>query len=300
MVAGLPHNIERKLDQTIAQWRHWRDCKDIFSPPTVVKLLSTGMSNYSILVHSERDFVIRIDGLNPKNTGISRQSEWRALQYASARGLAPVSRYFNPELGSLVYDYLPVDENTSPKLDAVGTLLRKIHSLPPVHFRLELKERIIRYEKQCEQRGILLPQGLKAVRDPSVSLAEQLNFTEQGSVLCHNDLLAANRITTAGTLRAIDWEYCAMGSRWFDLAVICVGDDLDDNDTNTLLTAYLGMDASKQERHRLKQYQCVYRYIELLWHRALKDNKQHSEPWFTARTSQLRHSLESLTHTSSN
>lgn len=271
MVAALPRNIKHKLDQTIAQWRNWRGGAELPTRPVTLKMLSPGLSNYCILVESGRQFVVRIDGLNPSVIGLSRQSEWRALQDASDRKLAPIPRYFNPELGSLVYDYLPADETPDHRLESIAGLLQKIHQLPPIHFRLDPQERIQRYEKHIEHRASKLPEALGHWREPVIDLVESVSTNLANPVLCHNDLLSGNRITSGGQLHAIDWEYCAMGSPWFDLAVVCVGDSLGRTETDALLTHYLKRPAQAQETRSLAQYECIYRYLELLWFCALDD-----------------------------
>ncbi len=296
MVAALPRNIKQKLDQTIVQWRSWHGETELLTPPVVVGTLSPGLSNYSILVESSRQFVVRIDGLNPAVIGLSRQSEWRALQCASASELAPTPRYFNPELSSLVYDYLPRDETSDPDpgLESVAALLRKIHQLPPLHFRLELQERALRYEKHIEHRGSQLPEALKRWREPVLDLVETLSREPSSPVLCHNDLLSANRITSGGQLRAIDWEYCAMGSPWFDLAVICVGDELSDSETETLLTNYLERKPEPHERRSLARYEGIYRYLELLWYCALDDEAERENQLTESRFRLMADSIAQL------
>ena len=39
--------------------------------------------------------------------------------------------------------------------------------------------------------------------------------------LCHNDLTPGNLMSHGDQLIAIDWEYAAMGSRYFDVAIAC-------------------------------------------------------------------------------
>ncbi|MFK8047683.1 MAG: phosphotransferase [Halioglobus sp.] len=280
MVAALPRNVRQKLDQTIAQWRNWGCDSDLISRPIPVKTLSPGLSNYSVLVESDRQFVVRIDGLNPSVIGLSRQSEWRALQHASEQKLAPTPRYFNPELGSLVYDYLPADEKPDLRLESIAGLLRSIHQLAPVHFRLDLHERALRYEKHVEHRGSVLPEVLARCREPILDLIARTSQDLKRPVLCHNDLLSANRITSGGQLYAIDWEYCAMGSSWFDLAVVCAGDALSDADAKVLLTHYLERKPEPQEIDLLAKHQAIYRYLELLWFCA-QDNAEERERQLT-------------------
>ena len=54
---------------------------------------------------------------------------------------------------------------------------------------------------------------------------------------CHNDLLAPNRLRSGGKLWALDWEYCAMGSPWFDLAVISCGENYSHEDNEAFAKA---------------------------------------------------------------
>lgn len=285
MAATLPRNIQLKLEQTLSQWQAWR-----YGPgqrPEVLRQLSPGLSNHSILVASERRYVVRIDGINPTMIGLSRQAEWRAWQSAAAAGIAPTPCYFNPELGSLVYEYAEADAQQEQTTTEIATLLREIHSLPAVHFRLDLRERMLRYRRHVEHSRRELTPAM-AHYFPAVSeLIDGLAEREQSLVLCHNDLLAANRLRCKGRLQAIDWEYCAMGSTWFDLAVVSAGDEMSESATSALLIQYLQRTPTPAEEIVFAQYQVVYRYLELLWFSALENE--------AARNSALtREKLQSL------
>ena len=106
MVRALPRNILFKLEQTLSQWPHWQCAPALTPRPNVVRTLTPGFSNFSVLVECGRHFVVRIDGLDPASNGLNRQAEWRTIEAAHKAGLAPHPRYFNPEVGSLVCDYL--------------------------------------------------------------------------------------------------------------------------------------------------------------------------------------------------
>lgn len=270
MANALPRNIQLKLEQTLAQWTHWQCEPALTHIPAVVAVLTPGISNFSVLVESGQQFVVRIDGVNPATNGLNRQTEWRALAAAQLAGLAPTPRYFNPDLGSLVCDYLSPDEEQALCIPDVAALLRKIHQLPARHSRLDLAERILRYEKQLEHRNPSQATALAGYRDPVLALLDNINRQSHTAVLCHNDLLQANRIYSQGRLWAIDWEYCAMGSPWYDIAVVVNGDSLNAAQADALLTAYLGRPATQAQRLTLRQYGCIYRYLELLWYQALE------------------------------
>jgi len=266
MISALPKPVRIRLEQTLAQWRHWQ-CQPLLSQaPQAIRILGDGISNFSVLVGQERQFVVRIDGISPAANGLNRQAEWHALVAAHQAGIAPGPRYFNPELGSLVCDYLAHDDAQPQSIDDLAGLLRCIHGLPPRHQRLDLQERTRRYEKILEHRGQHLPPGLVACRPQILGILSERAAQPQPQVLCHNDLLRANRLYSDQQLWAIDWEYCAMGSPWYDLAVVTGGDALDELETRGLLQAYLGREADAQEWQLLRSYCCIYRYIELLWY----------------------------------
>lgn len=266
MVTALPGHIQLKLEQTLAQWRHW-DCEQALpSAPTTLAVLSAGQSNFSVLVESELRFVVRIDGINPAAHSLNRPGEWRSLVAAHRAGLAPGPRYFNPDLGSLVCDYLEPDAQQPLAIEDIATLLRGIHRLPARHHRLDLAERILSYEKRLAHRD---PSRWSALADYQPAVAAVLSRTraqKQPLVLCHHDLLRANRLYSRGKLFALDWEYSAMGSPWYDLAVVAAGDDMDAHAVDALLAAYAGRPANAAESLLVGQYGCIYRYLELLWY----------------------------------
>ena len=266
MVAALPGNIQLKLQQTLAQWRQW-DCRPALqAAPTVVEVLAPGLSNYSVLVESRQRFVVRIDGVNTVLHSLNRQGEWHSLDAAHRAGLAPRPRYFNPELGSLVCDYLPPDEQQPLDMTDLAGLLRGIHELPARHHRLDLPERMLSYEKRLAHRD---PPRAALLAPYRTAVAQALASADRGqhrAVLCHHDLLRANRLYSGGRLFALDWEYSAMGSCWYDLAVVVAGDSLPEEDTDTLLQAYLGRPATADELLRVQYYACAYQYLELLWY----------------------------------
>jgi thiamine kinase len=269
MAATLPRPARLRLEQTLAQWRQWDCAPPLRSAPVLIAVLSDGHSNFSVLVGGQQRFVVRIDGINPAANGLNRQGEWRCLQVAHKAELAPRPRYFNPELGSLVCDYLPPDEHQPVNVTDVAGLLRGIHRLPPRHQRLDLTERILSYQKQLEHQERAPAGELAPYREPVLAALAAATEQAQPTVLCHHDLLRANRIYSSGKLWAIDWEYCAMGSPWYDLAVVVAGDELDGDTSARLLEAYLQRPATGQERRLVAAYCCTYRYLEILWYLVL-------------------------------
>jgi len=268
---ALPRAIQLKLEQTLAQWSQWQCAVPLSHAPEVIRVLAPGVSNYCVLVEGGAQYVVRIDGLNPASHGLSRQAEWRTLAAAHEAGLAPAPRYFNPDLGSLVCDYLAPDQVQQANAADVGRLLHAIHQLPARHHRLDLAERILRYEKQLEHRGRECSAALLSCRSTVTGLLRDVSENSPATVLCHNDLLRANRVYSGGRLQALDWEYCAMGNPWYDIAVVVNGDALDDAQAQQLVTAYLGREPDTLERQALYRFSAIYRYLELIWYLALEE-----------------------------
>jgi len=266
MVTALPDNIRLKLDQTLAQWRHWEVNPALSRAPVAVNVLGAGLSNISVLVEAGRQFVVRIDGVSLAMHGLNRQGEWRSLIAAHRAGLAPRPCYFNPELGSLVCDYLTPDEQQPEDVTDIARLFRSIHRLPARHHRLDLAERILSYEKHLAHRHPERTTQLAAFRPAVAELLDAVDDDRQPLVLCHNDLLQANRLRSGGKLYALDWEYAAMGSPWYDLAVVAAGDNLAPPAVETLLMAYTDNAPTAAEMQRVTRYGCLYRYLELLWY----------------------------------
>ncbi len=268
MPAPLPPGVQHRLAQTLGQWQQWQCEPPLPRAPELVEVLAAGRSNHALRVAAadSREFVVRIDGANPAAHGLNRNTEWRTLVDAHAAGLAPCPRYCNPDLGSLVCDYLPHDAQPRRDWAAVGRLLRAVHALPRRHHRLDLAERLLSYERLLAHRGLATGADFPPCREQALALLAAHPTATHDLVLCHNDLLAANRVCSGGRLWALDWEYAAMGSRWYDLAVVLHGDELDEAAGGTLLRAYLEREPQAAERERVHALGCVYRYLELLWY----------------------------------
>jgi thiamine kinase-like enzyme len=121
-------------------------------------------------------------------------------------------------------------------------------------------ERIKRYEHQLPPRW----QGLKAFTAPLLDALEHID--PGATVVCHHDLGMTNLLVSGGRLLALDWEYVAMGSRWYDLAVVVRERQLSGPALSALLGSYLGRDPSDGERRALATHDMLSRHLELLWH----------------------------------
>jgi thiamine kinase-like enzyme len=189
-----------------------------------------------------------------------------------------------------VCQYLSHDENQQQSEVDVAELLRQIHALPPVHHRIDLRQRIRQYLHQLEAQHAGISAVLSSITSHTETIIHTADATDTTLVVCHNDLLAANRLRSNGRLYALDWEYSGMGHRWFDLAVICEGEGDDSVNANSLLDAYLERNASVLERETLVRFRLCYRYLAWLWH-AVCDQQPISEHNLAALNAELAPAL---------
>ena len=266
MATAFPATVKLRLDQALSQYRQWRTDTPLEAPPRVIGPLAGGNSNHAFLVEAGAQFVVRIDGIDPDLHGLNRNAEWRALQAAGEAQIAPMPRYFNPELGALVVDYLAPE--FCDGFDSQGTagLLRAIHALPPLHYRLDLGERLRRYLHRIHTHRAALPAVMTALAPRLPTMLEQLEALAEPVVLCHNDLLSANRLRHGGRWWALDWEYAAMGNRWFE--VVVWGDRLQGDDRKRLVIDYLGRAPHQQEQRQLCLLVALYGFLECSWYLA--------------------------------
>jgi aminoglycoside phosphotransferase (APT) family kinase protein len=262
MVETLPHAVRLRLEQALAQWRHWRDGPA--QPPQPETRLEQGISNTSIcVVAGDRRWVVRLDKVNPVRLGISRAAEWQALEHAAAARVGPKPSYYNPDIGVLVCDFCE-SARPAPSADDIADivgLLRAIHALPAVRFRLDPLARAQRYASIA---------GSQPTPD-FIAACERLASSAAVPVLCHNDLLRANRLRTpAGRLLALDWEYVAMGDPLFDLAAVIEGDSLDNASALRLLELWLEDRATEAQLSRLADQRLIYRELSQLWEQAFQ------------------------------
>ena len=259
METDLPRAARLRATQALKQWRHWSPAPAC--EPSLLHNLPQGESNLSLLVGDGYDrWVLRLDQFDPRRLGLNRRAEVRAWQTAAQAGCAPHLAYFNPDLGVLVCRYLQPEPMRQTSPEQVAGLLRQIHALPRLHHRLDLHRRAQRYLELSGHSE--LPEEFRYA-------CRELDRMPVLLRLCHNDLLAANRLFSGGTLWALDWEYAATGDPWFDLAVIVEGDGWSNEAIDVLVHTWLSRAATALELERLELQRVAYRALSLLWRAAM-------------------------------
>ena len=221
MRESFPNPTERTaLDRYAA----WQCTRPLLTKPILASSLDGGSTHLSCKLTArtatgDAHFVLRYRNPKQDRLGISFAAELTCLQRAADAGLAPRVVWHNIKDELIVMDYAAPEEVDRP--DLLAELVMAIHKLPPDIPALDLKLQMARYTRAATDRGIdktlLIP-----TMEPRLSSAiEVLHSGPQ--VLCHNDLTLDNIRYLQDRLIAIDWEYAAVGSPYFDIAALCAG-----------------------------------------------------------------------------
>lgn len=238
-----------------------------FGNARLLEQLSDGPSNKSYLLElGGQRYVLRLDKPAAASLGLDRENERQVYIALAEAGLAPEPEFFDPAKGILLRRYLPgrswtqADLLREQNLRVLAAVLSHLHALPPAGKAFEPFAAASRYAAELGT----------GQAERILEKADRLNSTiEQqlmDAALCHNDLLCQNMLQADdGRLSLIDWEYAAVGDRWFDLAIVVQHHDMDRESTDFLTQAYLGRPATAAEQSHLANQCQFYQCLLDLW-----------------------------------
>ena len=220
--------------------------------------ISGGLSNQVWLVAAgDRKAVLKIDE-HPRSSPFStRLAEAHVQAQAEKAGLAGAVLF----TGDTVYMSEYVDgtvwsdnslEDTE-NLHQLAAALRRLHALPLTGRTFDATSAASDYASRISDAD---PEKVRAC----VQTIEVMPMPVK-LCCCHNDLVAANIISTPD-IRFLDWEYACDNDPLFDLATIVAHHQLSPARADYLLNAYFNGNAD-QWREPLKRH--VDRYQALLW-----------------------------------
>jgi thiamine kinase len=224
--------------------------------------LPGGLTNRNFKVDtSDASFVLRLDSKHTADLGLDRELELKIRENAHAAGLG--AAIVHAEAGTLLSEFLPgsvwkaIDLKDRDKLEALATLLRKVHALPRAgkSFSSELVAR--QYAA-----AVTTESGLQVFAGQCQELLAAIPITET-FCCCHNDIVAGNIIQHSG-LKLLDWEYACDNDPMFDLASVIGFHDLDAKQVDSLFDAYAG-GADPEMYERLQNQVRLFDIIQWLW-----------------------------------
>jgi thiamine kinase-like enzyme len=229
--------------------------------------LSGGITNRNYrLRFGGRDCVLRLPGQDTELLGIDRAGERLAAKRAASLGIGPDALYADADC--LVTAYVagsPVDpERLRADPGGVARALRSFHDsglqLPS---RFWVPDLLRSYAALVAARGGALPPAYARAQGLVDRIAQVLPLSDP--VACHNDLLAGNLIDAGGEWLLVDWEYAALGHRYFDLGNLAVNNDFDEAAERALLEAYFLEPAPLGRLSALRLFRLVSDAREAAW-----------------------------------
>lgn len=230
--------------------------------------LSGGLSN-EIWKVTDRvgSHVVRFGGDYPFHR-VDRAREAMSARAAHALGLAPEVEYTGP--GVMVTAWVTgrtwTAEDIRARPEAIAALLRRFHTEMPSRVSgpgyMFWPFHIVR-DYARELAGTKHEPHIPALLDINSQMeAVQVPLP---IVYGHHDLLPANFIGDGETPSLIDYEYAGFGTALFDLAGAASNAEMTPEQSDRLVTAYLGHPPDTPFRRAFAAMQCVSLVREAMW-----------------------------------
>lgn len=247
-------------------------------------LLSLSEGNPQITVHEKLEDVpidLAVKWLGDDDfSGVQRKHQFALQQQLYEVGIAPQPIWLSNDETIWVEQWESDSASTGlsssrhASLTLAETLMR-IHSLSITAKPLNL---VSRWRHYCEVAKLDTSSDLylnaQALRK-NVIKSEQ---DDEDCVLCHNDLLTNHLLLGKNnTIKIIDWEYAAMGNRYFDLASCCLINKLDMNESEELVAHYakvMNIDEG-DALNKFKLHTEIVQTTNDLWFAALNADKSN-------------------------
>ncbi len=239
------------------------------------KHLTQGITNESYhLKFSKDEYVIKFFNHEAIDLGIDHKKEMRIMSHLEPLQVAPVIIYFDLDEQFSIARWIEGDYWSEEDFDDMNRVkrlmerIKQIHSLPVDDLpEQDLLNSINNYRAKIDQDSVapelLRGELLSKARGIIESSAEQYD-----NCLCHNDLLASN-ILINESIHFFDWEFSGVNSPLFELAALCKGNALTQQQQKNVLKSYFGEYWSSHER-AFKDWLWVYEYVALLWELAVQ------------------------------
>ena len=228
--------------------------------PAAAEELPGGLTNRNLKVTSgERCFVVRIASAHAGLLSIDRDDEYRNSVAAAEGGVgAPVVEY-RPDLGVLVVGFLDAptcstnDLRDSARLRRIAAACRQLHCGPRFGNDFDMFRLQHYYLSIVQKHGFRLPDRYLEYLPQMERIRAALAATDEGTLPCHNDLLAGNCLDDGTRVWLIDYEYSGNNDPCFELGNIWSEAALGLDQLDELITSYYGeFRAQKAARARLQ------------------------------------------------
>jgi Ser/Thr protein kinase RdoA (MazF antagonist) len=205
--------------------------------------LGGGLGHVSYLVAlKEQRYVLRLKADSAGAT-LGLEEEFALLRAAAAAGITAEPVRMDVETGSMLIRFVPhaatlseVAAREPTNVARIAKLLRRLHAVRAVVRVFEPLRHAEAYFVAAAREAPLAPHERRLAEELRTRATDYARRYPP-SVVCHNDLVAAN-ILDAGDLMLIDFEYAARAAPILDLASLAAMNDFTEDDRRELLHAY--------------------------------------------------------------
>jgi thiamine kinase-like enzyme len=244
---------------------------DTVSGDVTIGVLTGGASNVNLKVStSSGAFALRLCDPDGVRWGVDRAAAIHAQQDAAAMGLAP--RIVAHELPSGHYlaefvegPQLTPDMLRDPEeLRLVARTWRELNAGTTAARTFSPFDDARTFIEYADADGAPRPARLDEMFAALLRIEALFANHPAPRGFCHSDSVPQNYLKSGSRLKMVDFDYAGMGWTAFELGSLCCQAELDESQTNALLSAY-DPDADEAERARVELMRFVAGIREATW-----------------------------------
>ena len=240
--------------------------------PLHMQALPGGLTNrnYRIALADGRPAVARCSSGKSTLLAIDRTAEVGNARIAAGIGVGPEVIGFAPDQGVAVVEWIngrtfcSDDLDDSTQLSRVARACLHLHSGPRFLNDFDMFAVQRGYLETVVRRGFRLPPRYVDFMPVVDQIRAALDVQDEGTVACHNDLLAANIMDDGERIWFIDYEYSGNNDPCFELGNIWSEADLAPSRLEELMVAYYGR-PSPAKLARARLFALMSKYGWTLW-----------------------------------
>lgn len=238
---------------------------------TEIEILKKGMTNRSFFfVNGNQRFIMRIPGEGTEQL-INRRQEYQVYQAINSLHLSDTIRYFNPENGYKMTEYLPdthcCDAENPEDVKKCMRVLRQFHNSGlKVDHTFQLWDNIEFYESLWNGEPSCY-RDYQKTKEKIYELKQFVDSQPKNWALCHIDSVPDNFLMKDSEngeteIHLIDWEYAGMQDTDVDIAMFAIYSMYEKEQVDALIDAYYTEGCPEQVRIKIYCYVAV---CGLLW-----------------------------------
>jgi thiamine kinase-like enzyme len=244
---------------------------ELAAPGRTVTPLPGGLTNSNHkVVTGGCSYVVRRWSDDTGLLAIDRDNEYENSVCAAEVGVGARVVAYLPEHNTMVMEWIEgrtlsaAELRAGALIDEVASACRRLHGARRFRDDFDMFEIQPRYLEIVRARGFRLPERYLEFEPHVAAMRDALAVRDEGTVPCHNDLLAENLMVTAAGVRLIDYELSGNNDPCFELGNLWSESNLSPPQLEQLVACYY----RRSLRHkvaRARLWGLMARYGWTLW-----------------------------------